>query len=489
MKYVLPVQLSPRGLFKVLFILFVLILTAFTSVKYEGTPYVYLLFSLIFNALFLAGFREKRIFFDTFIGIFLWLGFWLKLSVTLSFFGGQFDAPVGSFNFTGAAFDNALNVSSCGAAAFLLSSFLRENFFSYSAGYSPGNLDSLQTYYARFRKPIWAVYAVVICLLAWGNAYFGFYQKGLPPRTVLPFGLSSVYTLIILFGMASVSAVLLNFEFKLKKSPYIPAILTLLECFLSNVSMLSRGMFLNGMALILGVLENARLRSERLSLLFKAVIICVFVGFGLGSIFSVNLIRVDAFAVSEALDVESPKNVEIAPTLASATHLNSFIYRWVGLEGVMSVISYRGLGWELWSSSWRENYSSVGTSMYDRNIVGDSPYVKGDIGEKHFITLPGIIAFFYYPGSWIFLFFSMFVLGIFAAAVEVAVYKLSGGNIVLCALLGQVVAGRYVHFGYVPSRSYLLFGGVLLVAALVFIANYALTHSRRGRRAMSVDNI
>ena len=65
----------------------------------------------------------------------------------------------------------------------------------------------------------------------------------------------------------------------------------------------------------------------------------------------------------------------------------------------------------------------------------------------------------------------MFVVGAIAAAIEISVFKLGGGNFVLCALLAQVVAYRYAHFGYVPSRSYLLFGALYLNIFLIYFSN------------------
>ncbi|MDO8805340.1 MAG: hypothetical protein Q7R35_13025 [Elusimicrobiota bacterium] len=483
MDHATPVYLNAVNLLKGALYSFIAVLTILALGKYPGAAHIYILFTLVFNLLLFAGFRKKRIFFDTFTGMFLWLGFWLKLSFTLVFFGGQFGEPVGNFSFTGPAFDFVLNLSSCAALALLLASLLREKFFTYSVPGAGKELSALESFYFRFRTPIWVVYTVSVILISVSNAYFGFYQKGLPPRTVLPFGLSGVYTLAILFGMASVSAVLLNCEFKLKKTSYLPSVLALMECFFSNVSMLSRGMILNGTALLIGVFENARLQAIQFSLRFKTVIICAFLGLFIGSVFTVNYVRTYAFAdsadsgdyVDSELQIRNIlKNNKIIATIISATRLNLFINRWVGVEGVMSVTSYNGLGWDLWNAGWLEKYSSSGTSLYDKTIIKDSPYLPQNTKRKHFITLPGIIAFFYYPGSVVFLIIMMFALGLFGACVEVAVYKLSGANVVLCALLGQVVAGRYVHFGYVPRQSYLLFGGIFLISFSLFALNKAI---------------
>ena len=63
----------------------------------------------------------------------------------------------------------------------------------------------------------------------------------------------------------------------------------------------------------------------------------------------------------------------------------------------------------------------------------------------------------------------MLALGILGAVIEAAVYKWGGGNLILCSLIALVVALRYVHFGYVPGRSYLLSGALVLNVALIYL--------------------
>ncbi|HWR26539.1 MAG TPA: hypothetical protein VN316_01545, partial [candidate division Zixibacteria bacterium] len=98
-----------------------------------------------------------------------------------------------------------------------------------------------------------------------------------------------------------------------------------------------------------------------------------------------------------------------------------------------------------------------------------------DMSKHHFISLPGIVAFFYYPRSYPFLFISLFLLGFLAAGIEISVYKLGGANIILCALIAQVVAYRYAHFGYVPKQSYLLFGTIYLNILIIWLSNKILS--------------
>jgi hypothetical protein len=85
-----------------------------------------------------------------------------------------------------------------------------------------------------------------------------------------------------------------------------------------------------------------------------------------------------------------------------------------------------------------------------------------------------MIAFFYYPGSLVFLFAGLTVCAWLAAAFEIATYRYAGRNLVLCSLLAQVVAYRFAHFGYVPAQSHLLFGSLILNVVILYLADRVL---------------
>jgi len=102
-----------------------------------------------------------------------------------------------------------------------------------------------------------------------------------------------------------------------------------------------------------------------------------------------------------------------------------FLDRWVGVEGVLAISSYSDKGLGLWWSALQEKYSENRTSFYDINLI-DSPYKNTDMTKHHFISLPRIVAFSFYPGSYPFLFFCMIIIGMFAFFTELFVYKLGG---------------------------------------------------------------
>ena len=453
------------------------ILTIATTLHYQGHWSAYLAFTIISNALLFNGVRRRAIYFDTFIGIFVWLGFWLKFSVRVLFMSGAFHEPVGAFDGSPDAFDSALNISSCGIAALLVASLVRQRFFSYPDSPLACTQSGLFQFYKAHRILLVGVFLGVVLLIAISNAWLGIYQRGMVVQTVLPFGMNGLYKWLLRFGLASISALIIRFEIELNRdiSP-ISVLPPLLECFFSNVSLLSRGMILNSMGLAIGAIRTIYGTGLRLSLLRVSIGAMVFVTLFVVSVLSVNYLR----AATLAGNAELAGEVMINSAREMTTPL--FLDRWVGIEAVMAVSSSKQLGWDLWHEALTEKFQEGRLSLYDRVFI-DSPYSNPSIDKSkhHFVSLPGIVAFFYYPGSLGFLFAALFVLGLAAAALEYLTYRLGGGNWVLCSLFAQVIAFRYVSFGYVPGQSYLLFGTLVLNVLFLFAADQMLTKHYCGR--------
>lgn len=471
-------------LFSFLFFAAIVVLAFVAGSNYVGHWFVFLLFTLTTNALLFNGFRRSALYFDTFIGIFFWLGFWLKTSVRVAFTDGTFSEPVGAFNGSAGAFDQALLVSSCGFAGLLVASMFRARLFVYPDQPSACSNSGLFLLYQAYRKQLILGFLLIVALVAASNVWLGIYQRGMVAQTVLPFGLNGVYKWLLQFGFASVSALIIRFEVEINRNLSLMAVVPpILESLFSNVSLLSRGMILNSTALAVAGLRllsamKCRVPPSRL-VLTGAVFIVLFAA----SVLAVNYLRsswlIEAAANSaartstaEAISADASISTSIIPGMTTPL----FIDRWVGIEGVMAVSSSDKLGWDLWHEAWQEKFRDSELSLYDRYFI-DSPYVDPGIDKtkNHFISLPGIIAFLYYPGSLSFLFLALFGFGLAAAAFEIMAYRYCGENWILCSLFAQVIAFRYASFGYVPSQSYLLFGTLLLNLLIIFIVDRALS--------------
>ena len=468
-----------------LFVVAVVLLALLALKEYKGQPFIYLLFTLIANGLLYCGFRRNAIYFDTFIGIWLWLGFWLKLSVSVAFNEGLIPQSIGQFDGSGEAFDASLLAVCSALAGFISFSFLREKFlFNYPGNEQGESNPALHAFYSSYRGFILLAFVILIAGVAITNVYFGIYQRGMIATTVLPYGLNGVYKWLLLFGLASISALIVKFEyFSNRGEGYLVAFIALLEAFASNVSLLSRGMILNSSALFIGF--HRSLARARMTVRLRFLIVCglmLVVLFG-GSVLAVNYVRLAVFDFSIETGARFPTDNttdnRFGETITRAKAM--IVDRWVGIEGVHAVSGYPDKGWDLWFAALQEKYSPDSASFYDENLIVN-PYVDIDTSKNHFISLPGIVAFFYYPGSNPFLFCSMFLAALFAFLLELCAFKLGGRNTILCALIGQVVAFRYASFGYLPGQSYLLFGSIILNLLLIYLAEKSLaTWFRRNK--------
>ena len=145
----------------------------------------------------------------------------------------------------------------------------------------------------------------------------------------------------------------------------------------------------------------------------------------------------------------------------------------MGIDGIMAVTSKKELlSLKFLLSSFNERASKDTPTFYEltfgleENAVSDDLYenVKGN-------TLPGILAYLYYSGSLLMLFTGIFILSIIASYLEFVSFKLSSYNLIFSSLIGQVIAFRFIHFGYLPHQTYLLFGTIILTILFVYIFN------------------
>lgn len=448
----------------------VALIGACALVEYQGSPWIYVLFTVLSTAVLFFGFGRGAIFFDSFLGVLLWIGFWLKFSVYTAFAQGRFNISVGAFDGSPESLDQVLLVVSCALTAILLVRFVRQRFFfSYPDTLPEISYTGLYAFYRQYRVAILSAFILAVLAVCISNAWFGIYQRGLVERVRLPFGLNGVYAWLLMFGMASVSAIILRFEFELNRDRYwIAIVVALLEVAFSNVSLWSRGMILNGSALMYGAVAQFRRQEPRLRLGLAGFVVVVFGFLFVTSVLSVNYLRANAFYTGYTQAERSGAVIDQTSTL--------FLDRWVGVEGVMAVVGAKDKGWEVFKEALSERLDKSVNSFYDKHFVV-SAYDNSRGGGTHFVSLPGYIAFLFYPGSYLFLFCAVLAFSVVAALFEYIVYRLGGKNLVFCALIAQVIAFRYTSFGYVPLQSYMLFGSILLNVLILFFFDRLLRYS------------
>ena len=489
---------------KLFIFLFIFFIFFKTLLVYKGNLLIYILFSLVSNYLIWFSFRKKFSFFETFFCLFLWLGFWFKFSVILSFRDQVFsEGLVGLFNYEPAQFDIALIVSTVGMVGVIFAGHLREFFYSYPEINIKNFNKSL--FYVKYKNIILITFLILVAFVSFINFYLEIYQKGLVPLEHYNIFFSGFIKILLLFGLSSLSSFILYFEIiSFKKLSFITFFIVVIEALLSSVSMISRSMIFGIGALYFAIYKFTKNIKEHFNIIFFLknlfLVICLFYI----SVVSSNYLRMAYFYIGADISLKEnnlntyqtnkknifkneflDKNQFIIPNksylviidkedLKNTVSLNHFLslaaYRWVGIDGVMSVVG-RGdiLSFELLKKSFLDRFDRTSSQFYEKtfNLTNTDVIhnLKGNI-------LPGMVAFLYYSGSLLFLFVSVAILCLFASTFEFISFMISKKNMFFSSLVSMIIAYRFIHFGYLPHQSYLLFGSLFFVIFLVFLFFY-----------------
>lgn len=209
---------------------------------YSGSKITYILFSIVTGGMLVLGFRQRNSYGYLFLTVFLWLGFWFKLTIHAIFIY-PFVEPVGSFSATGSAWDEVLQVASVGSVGVILGQL----FFGFIKSHiNFGHIRArpvIPSWYAASRKWLWIILIFVAVLVFLLNIKYGIHQIGLAPRTVLMWPLNAGIAWFLNIGLATAVAVLLWEDIRLKKNITIPVYSVIAEALISSVSILSRSVY------------------------------------------------------------------------------------------------------------------------------------------------------------------------------------------------------------------------------------------------------
>ena len=335
-------------------------------------------------------------------------------------------------------------------------------------------------------------FLIFFTLIAFSNFYFKIYQKGLPPIYDFNFVFSGTYKWLLLFGLASISAIIIFLEANAFRKFFVfSSLLIFFETFLSSLSMLSRGMIFNAFALFFGIYKFSNKLNIHSKLTYYLKSLSIILVLFYISVVSVNYIRANYFYIGKSAQFafkdfkkerkEATNEKEVKRFSNVSEHHSEILYlsvnRWVGVDGVMSVISKKEILNKMFLlNSFKERANVIQPTFYElkfdleisKNVVQVYESVKDVKGN----TLPGIIAFLFYSGSYYFLFISMFIICIIGSLIEYLAFRFSSNNLIFSALIGHVISFRLIHFGYLPHQSYLLFGTIIITIFLVYLTNF-----------------
>jgi len=399
-----------------------LILTLWGMHLYSGSPWLYLLFSGVYLALLIDGFTSKDSSGYLFFSIFLWLGFWAKLTAHL-WLGYPYFEPVGYFDGSANAWDQVLIVSVVGALGILAGKLFLVRYYSFTSSNSTFASIYAPAWYSKFRLLLWLLAWFAIILFPILNLSLGTVQTGLASRLVLPWPFNALIAWILSFGLALMIYTLIFWDDSLKLGKSIGFVSVLAESFLSGISVLSRSTYLFHTFPYLLVFFV----KTHLPRIVKLLILITWVGLFLLSIVSANMSR---FSNISSVDItqNSQASIQNSSTVLSLTLAfkrisKLLVDRWTGLEGVMAITAYPDKKWELLKNAIQEKRTSWKMDIYTKEIAKTELPESPD-NKFQYASIPGGTAFFYYSGSIFLVFIGMAGLVALIYFSEELVYKL-----------------------------------------------------------------
>ena len=364
---------------------------------YPGSIPAFLVFDASYLALVLLLFPKPRLYSYTFFAIMLFLGFWLKTMMHL-IFGQDFLEPVGAFDGRGESWDRALAAATCGALGAIAARVVH----LVVGRMNPNNHDRAEnlrpapSWYRLLRKPVWILSVVLMLGLNLVNYQLAFYQVGVHPKLILPMHLNVFPAWLINVGFSLWFATLIFWEFRLHPQSlrwllFIP----IAESLASSLSVLSRSFFLFHTApYVLALVERWKLMGRFLTGNWTRVLAPLWIACFVVSIAAVSLLRVQIY---------QPETGSAAATAATTPtshgRLKSiFLQRWIGLEGVLAISSYPGVGFGLLREAIGEDPKKGTDTLYQH--ISNSQYIGYQAFQGFtFLNPAGVIAILFFSGS------------------------------------------------------------------------------------------
>ena len=354
--------------------------------------------------------------------------------------------------------------------ACIMGSFLREyiqNKIYYKKEYKIKS--QFVSFYRRYRYLILFIYIIGLSFLWLININFQIYEKGLINNQI-PSLVRTFFAWCFNYGLSALTAIYIFIDMSIYKQKKI-IILGFIEAFFTNLSILSRAFLLVVLAYIKGFIDSAKKLninikfSKNLLLNFIFIIIFFIIGF-----FFVENLRNTKFIKSSNdrgfLNYSHTHNQLKQSVIRISTLATT---RWVGIDGLLSVSNNDNKSFDLFLSSLLEERKQRKPSFYMENFFKSFKFEAEANANLNTVILPGLIAFLYYSGSYIFVMFGVIFFILLFSSIELIFLKFSNRNNLLGSIIGFTLAWRLAHFGYLPINTLQFLFSFLLTFILVFL--------------------
>ncbi len=439
--------------------------------SYQGSVIVYIAFSVAFLMLLVSAFHNQRTYVYTYLVLFLWLGYWLKVSYHLAF-SHPYVEPTGQFVGSAASWDKVLLISTVAAIGVLISRTIFQRMSGNKQSvlgckrYIPHWLGTCSSWHL-------VSFLLVLIATAVANIYFGIFIVGFDVKTILMWPLNALITLMLVGGGFVVwAASILWWRLDSGRPMFIPLVILVTSGAVITFSTLSRGLIVFFVLPLLYAVYINRQKVADYSMLKLGLIGLFFIVTTISSFFFINTIRDNVYIDknNESARIEA-KPSSMPSSMPSSVKVRAFLNfsvdRWVGVEGVMAVSSYPEIGSDLLLRAILEKPTTDKPSIYQ--IIcpwPSSPQFNTLKKNVSLFSLPGGIAFLYYSGSIIIVFVSIVLISVLLQYTESVIFSFTG-NPILCSGVGWLMAITFAHFGGAPRYVIPVF--VFLFISICFI--------------------
>lgn len=413
-----------------------------TTMLYPGSVWVLLAFHFAFIALLTSAWPRPRTDAYFFLAGFLFLGFWAKFTIHLIFPYPLLE-PIGAFDASASQWDLALSAATAAALGAVLFRIvylliarrrLRSLRPKTAANIVPPG------WYLRHPGKIWGGTIALALILYAANYSFAFFQTGVNPLLVLPFGMNAILAWGSFCGAALAFALLTGWELTRRPEHFAPLVWSVcLFGIVASVSLASRAISIflfAAYATALGMhfpLMGKKLLASwrwRLPLIMLSSLI---LGLILVSSFRMKSYRVadnsaattkpeqqgkirppaepfrstpgiiDPAAPGETA-MPSTRPISMSQSTMFKQVMQLSVDRWIGLEGMLAVTGSPERGSVLLAVGIRESPLNGVDSIYQRMSSSIYSFQPGFT----YLTLPGAPAILFYSGSLILVLVGMF---------------------------------------------------------------------------------
>jgi hypothetical protein len=440
-------------------LLSIILLCAYVAPKFPARIIFLWILTLSFIALIFLARYQKLGYGYIFLTLFLFLGFWVKPVIHL-IYPFPYSEPVGGFTDLPTEWNEIIKVLISGIWGVIFAGLVMRKL---APGYFLENkIKSFiaPVWYLAIRKYIWLGFVVSLIFIAVFNIYFGIHQIGLHSQNYFVWPTNALISLMLVSGFSIILATLLWWDISLRISISKSSYFIVLESSIASISLLSRGVILFHSLPLLLPLWNFRglikgMNNRQILFLFIAIFLSLPLCY-----LSVNYLREFRY-----FGINSGFQVDLIHSDFIVKFLKFSIDRWVGMEGLMAVVSYPDKNYDLLVKGLLETGSNPMGGIYQ--WISWAHYRFMDMNKFIFASVPGPIGFFYYSGSLLMVFMGMFVLTLSLVSCEILAYRLTA-NPILCSFYGFSLANVVFQFGIYPRNNipFLLF----LLGLLLFIS-------------------